>query len=286
MDRRKFLTVFEKAKQLYSALNDFITKEYIKTKTLEETFLLIDELQGIENQLSTIKEEKEDIKDERIPIEQEINELEEKIEELQSKGPIDKLNLVNMEIESLSNELKYAIRHLQKPFIKVQALSIQGGGAGLIPGELDKLNEYLQDPFNAFVSEKSGYPILKEILQKIEILLSEDKLKLKSDKARKAQQSIDDILKRSSLDKLQIRCVEMATNKEQLIASSKMDEIKRDLATIQDQVDLLKARKSSVEINEVVKVNAYKDTMDKMSNLKRTIEKNINNSVGVKVQLS
>ena len=42
LDRRKFLTVFEKAKELLKDLNNFLTKEYVKTKTLEETFQLID----------------------------------------------------------------------------------------------------------------------------------------------------------------------------------------------------------------------------------------------------
>ena len=36
MDRRKFLTIYERAKLQYHSLNDFLTKEYVKTKTLEE----------------------------------------------------------------------------------------------------------------------------------------------------------------------------------------------------------------------------------------------------------
>ena len=36
MDRRKFLAIYERAKQSYTSLNDFVTKEYVKTKTLEE----------------------------------------------------------------------------------------------------------------------------------------------------------------------------------------------------------------------------------------------------------
>ena len=35
-----------------------------------------------------------------MPIEQEIADLEEKINELQSKGPIDKLNMVNAKLKS------------------------------------------------------------------------------------------------------------------------------------------------------------------------------------------
>ena len=68
----------------------------------------------------------------------------------------------------------------------MQALATGGGGGGITPDELNKINQYLEKPFETLVSEKPGYPLLKEILQKLEVLLAEDKLKLKPDKARKA----------------------------------------------------------------------------------------------------
>jgi DNA-binding protein H-NS len=285
MDRRKFLTVYERAKQAYAILNDFVTKEYIKTKTLEEAFQLLNELQNVQKQLETIGEEKEKIKNERIPIEKEITELEQKIGELKNSGPIDKLNLVNAEIDALSNELKHSLRYLQKPFIKMQALATTGGGAGITPDELSKVNQYLEKPLDAFTTEENGYPMLKQILQKLENLMAEDKLKLKQVKARKAAQSLNEILTKDSLAKLQIRCVEMATRKEQLLASSKMDEIKRNLSLFQEQLDQLNARKTSIETHEAVKENAYNEAVDKISNLKRSIERNIYNSIEIKVQI-
>ena len=236
MDRRKFLAIYERAKQAYAAMNDYVTKEYIKTKTLEEALQQINELQNIENQLIALGADKEAIKNERTPIEQEIAALEEKINELKCKGPVDKLNLVNCEIESLTNELKHELRHLQKPFIKMQALATGGGGGGITPDELNKINQYLETPFDALVSEKPGYPALKEVLEKLEGLMAEDKLKLKSDKARKAADSVSEILHKDSLAKLQLRCIEMATNRDQLVASSKMDEIKHNIAQFQEQV--------------------------------------------------
>jgi hypothetical protein len=117
-------------------------------------------------------------------------------------------------------------------------------------------------------------------------LMAEDKLKLKPDKARKAGESMNEILHKNSLSKLQMRCVEMATNRDQLVASSKMDEIKKNIAQFQEQADLLKARKTSVETHETVKENAYKETEDKISNLKRTIEKNVHNSLDKKIQIT
>jgi predicted nucleic acid-binding Zn-ribbon protein len=286
MDRRKFSAVYERAKQAYSAINDYVTKEYVKTKTLEEALQQINELQNVERQLVALGDEKETIKNERTPIEQDIAALEEKISELKSKGPIDKLHLVDCEIESLSNELKYALRHLQKPFIKMQALATGGGGGGITPDELTKINQYLEAPFDALVSEKIGYPALKELLQKLEGLLNEDKLKLKPEKARKAEQSVNEIFHQDSLAKLQIRCLEMATNKDQLLASSKMDEINQNLVRLQEQADLLKARKTSVETHETVKENAYKEAEDKISNLKRIIERNVHSSIDKKIQIA
>ena len=286
MDRRKFLALYERSKQSYATLNDFVTKEYIKTKTLEEAFQLLNELQNVQQQLATIGEEKEKLKDERTPVEKEIVELEQKIAELKNTGPIDKLNSVSAEIDVLSGELKHSIRYLQKPFIKMQALATTGGGVGVTPDELSKVNQYLANPFDALIAEETGYPMLKEILQKLMRLMAEDKLKLKSDKARKAEQSLNEILKNESLLKLQIRSVEMATTKEQLSGSPMMDEVRRSLSLFQAQVDQLKARKTSIETHEVVKENAYKEAVDKISNLKRSIEKDIYSSIDKKVQIS
>jgi hypothetical protein len=286
MDRRKFLAIYEKARQAYMNLNDFVTKEYVKTKTLEEALQLINELQGAEKQLAELQEDKENIKNERVPIEQEIADLEQKIVDLTSKGPIDKLNLVNTEIDVLINELKNTLRHLQKPFVKMQALATSGGGGGITPEELKKVNQYLDSPFEALVTEPQGYPILKEILEKLEGMMAKDTLKLKPDKARKAEQSVNEILHNDSLVKLQIRFVEMATNRDQLLASSKIDEIKHNVTQFQEQVNLLRARKTSVETHETVKGNSYNEAVDKISSFKRNIEKNVLSSINKKIQIA
>ena len=285
MDRRRFLTVYEKARQTYTILNDFVTEEYVKTKTLEEAFDLLNELQNVQKQQGEIGEEKEQIKNERLPVEKEIADLEQKINELKTKGPVDTLNMVNAEIGNLTNELKYSLRYLQKPFIKMQALATSGGGGGITPDELSKMNFYLEKPFDALVAEPNGYPELREILEKLEHLLAEDKLKLKEDKARKAEQSINEILRKDSLSKLQVRCVEMANKRDQLLGSSQMDEIKRSISAYQQQLDQLKVRKTSIETHEAVKENAYHETLDRISNLKKTIEKNIFSSIDVKIQI-
>ncbi len=285
MDRRRFLTVHEKAKLNLSELNEFISKEYVKTKTIEETFQLIDGLVTLQNRLSDIDMEVKRLENERIPLEKEISALEQKVHDLESTGPIDKLRIVEAEIESLSNEIKNCLRHLQKPFIKIQALSMQGGGSGLTQEELSKLNQYLEMPFEALSTEKDGTPILKEIMEKLQRLLFEDKLKLKADKARKAEQTAIDVLNKNLLTNLQVRCKEMAMRKQQLLESTKLDEIKRDITLFQEQIDQLKARKASIESHETGKKQEQADVKEKLNFQKRTIEKNVLSFLNKKVEI-
>ena len=147
-------------------------------------------MQGLETKLAHLQTEIDGIKNERAPIEQEIAGLEQKTGELKTAGPIDELNLVNSEIEALSNELKNTLRHLQKPFIKMQAMATSGGGGGITPDELKMIELYLDKPFEALAAEENGTPTLRGILEKLDVMLKEDKLKLKPDKARKAEQSV------------------------------------------------------------------------------------------------
>jgi hypothetical protein len=286
MDRRKFMAVHEKAKESLVALNDFLTKEYVKTKTLEETFQLVDELHNLEAQLLDVEAELKNVKNERIPIEKELSELEKKSAELKSEGPVDQLFLVEAEIEKLNKELKHVLRHLQKPFKKMRALALYRGGAGLTIDERDKLTQYLQKPFTAFSTEEAGYPVLKQILRKMERLINEGKLKLKSDKKRKAQQDTSDILNRDSLTKIYVRCVDVATKERLILNSEKMAETKSSLSMFQEQTKRLKAKKARIEAHEAVKERAYKDAINRISSTKKTIEKNVFDSIGQKVHIT
>jgi len=286
MDRRKFMAVHEKAKASLAALNDFLTKEYLKTKTLEETFQLVDELHNLEAQLLDVEAELKNIKDERIPIEKELSELEKKSVELKSEGPVDQLFLVEAEIEKLNKELKHVLRHLQKPFKKMRALALYRGGAGLTIDERDKLTQYLQKPFKAFSTEEAGYPVLKQILRKMERLMNEGKLKLKSDKKRKAQQDMSDILNRDSLVKIYVQCVDVATQERVILNSEKMAETRSSLSMFQEQTKRLKAKKARIEAHEAVKERAYKDAINRISSTKKTIEKNVLDSLGQKVHIT
>lgn len=274
MDRRKFLTVFEKAKNSLEELHSFLTREYVKTKTLEETFQFADKLKALEEQLANTNEQKKRTENERVSLEKEISETHQKMAELRSKGNMSQLSQASGKIDELGAEVKQSLQHLQKPFIKLRSLSLRGGGSGLTPDELGKLDQYLENPFEAFATEETGYPVLKEILQKLDRSMSE-RLNLKPEKERKARHAIDNILRKDSLASLHQRCVEVMMLERQLSASAEVAETKQGLSRLQEHLENLNTRRRIVESEEIAIKRAHDETLGKIKNHKDEIEKNI-----------
>ena len=77
----------------------------------------------------------------------------------------------------------------------------------------------------------------------------------------------------------------MLVRRTQLLASSKMDDVKRDLSLYQDQVKQLNARKTSVETHEAVKEHAETDIQDRIRSHKRAIEKNVYSFLGKRIEI-
>jgi hypothetical protein len=182
-------------------------------------------------------------------------------------------------------ETKRALRHLRKPFIKLQALSVRGGGSGLTLEEVKNLEQYLEHPFEALALEEAGYPMLREILEKMARLMADRKLKLKSDKKRKAEQAIGDILNRDSLASLRQKCAEAVNRKKELSASEEVKETRNDLSQLRKSIEKLEIRKTSIESEESVIKQAYNDALSKMENHKSQIEKNILSFMNRRVQV-
>jgi hypothetical protein len=285
LDRRRFLTVFERAKESLKEMSSFQTKEYVKTKTLEETFQFIDRLKILEDQLANLKEEKAKAEVGKAFVVKEIAETQQRMADLKSKGGISQLAQVNMETEALNAEVKHSLQHLQKPFIKLQSLTTHGGGSGLTPEELNKLDQYLEKPFEALATEDAGYPLLRQILQKLDRAMTDGKLKLKPDKMRKAEQAIGNVLNKNSLASLHQKCVDTTSRKRQLSTSVEVAETKGDLSKLQEHLERLERRKNGVESEESATERACNETSEKIRTNKNQIEKNILNFMGRRVRI-
>jgi hypothetical protein len=286
LDRRKFQTVFEKAKLLWKEMDGFETKEYVKTKTLEETFQLIDKLTMTEKQFTELDVSKMKVKNEKMALEREIAEANQKISELKTKGKAGQLSQTGNQIESLTDEAKHNLRHLQKPFIKLQALATHSSGSGLTPDEFTKLGQYLENPFEALSTEETGYPLLKQILERLRRNIAEDKLKLKPEKVRKAEQAINNVVNNDSLNDLYTRSREARTRKAHLSKSEEVASTQRDLARLSEIVDNLTRKKGVIETEEIVIERNCRETAGKIQNAKEEIEKNVFSFMAKKITVA
>jgi len=275
LDRRRFLMIFEKAKALLKEFNDFLTKEYVKTKTLEETFQLIDRLQTLETQLTSLDKQRRKVGSEKAQITEEIAETQQKMADLKSKGSISRLNQIGAEIEILRMETKRSLQHLRKPFIKLTSLALHGRGSGLTPDELRKLNRYLENPFETLAEEEADYPVLRQILQKLDRSISEGKLKLKPDKERKAKQAMENILNGNSFANLHRKCADAMERKKKLSTSADVAETRSDLSRLQEFLENLERRKGVAEAEENAVSRACSETQRKIRNHKTAIERNV-----------
>ena len=275
LDRRKFQVVFEKAKESLKELNNFLTKEYVKIKTLEDTFQLVEKLQTLEQQLTNFKEQKAKSESEEAQLSKTIAETRQKTDELKAQGSLGQLNKIDNQIEALNSELKQRLQHLQKPFVKLQSLALHGEGSGLTPGEISKLNQYIDKPFEAFTSEEPNHPLLNQILKKLSVLMTQDKLKLKPEKTRKAEQLIQTIFSQNSLADLHQRSLNALSSQKQLSMSPEVAETEKHLSMLKTQLEELERKKKVVEGERVTFEQACSETVEKIKNQKSDIEKNI-----------
>jgi len=273
MDRRKFQGVFEKAKESLKELQNFLTKEYVKTKTLEETFQLIDNLLTLEEQLTDLKTQKRKTETETVSIEGEIAETQQEITGLKNRDSLTQLSQIGVEIEKLSVEVKHSLRHLRKPFIKFQSQIFRKGG--LTPEELAKLNHYIESPLEAFATEEAGYPMLKQILKKLSGSMSGGKLKLKHDRKRKAEQAISRVLNKNSLDALHQKCRDTIVQKKQLSTSAETAKIKRNILELQEELKKQERKKKRVESEKNAIERNMKETLKRIHDQKKGIEENV-----------
>lgn len=285
MDRRKLLTVFEKAKESLKELYTFLTKEYVKTKTLEETFQRTDKLSALEEHLEDLEAQRKKAEIEKASIGKEITETQEKIAVLKNRERISQLDQTNLEIKELSSMVKHSLRHLRKPFIKLQSLATHGSGSGLTPEELEKLNRYVDKPFEAFATDEMGYPLLKHILQKLNRAMSEGKLKLKLDRKRKAERDIENIANKNSLNPLHQKCKTLVIQRKQLLASAEVAEIKDEVLRLQEKLRELERMKELIESKENAIERTRKETLENVRNHKNEIEKNVFDFTGRRIQI-
>jgi hypothetical protein len=127
--------------------------------------------------------------------------------------------------------------------------------------------------------------LLRHILRKLELSISQGKLKLKAEKVRKAEQTIEEIASKNSLASLHQKCTDAIARRARLSSSEEVTAKQRDLLNLQEQLEDLKRRREIVETEEFSIKRAYNETREKIRSHKDEIEKNILSFMGKTVRV-
>ncbi len=203
---------------------------------------------------------------------------------IQSKGEVVELAQLNARIEELTETAKYELRHIQKPLLKFQTL-VNSPGYSLFPEATSKLDEYLMNPFEALATEKEGFPLLRNILQKINAALDNKKMKLKSSRLRKAKDQIGSILNKAALVSLHKDCSEAFSKKRELSTSGIISASRDERAELQDRLKDLQRQKSLIDARDARFEKEHKEVRKKVDKQKRGLEKIVSDLSDKNVQI-
>ncbi len=250
IDRRRVDVALQRAMDSFREFSSFSSTELGDAETVQDALSTSDRLHDLLNDLKRLRTRKNRVESKKRTIEKAIADRRNKQEEIRSKSAIVELGQVDDEIKMLQRELSRSMRYLEKPFLKLQRL-VQSPSLPLPLNEAKRLTQYLTDPFTAFATEKDGYPLLKEILRKLEEAIDQGKLKLKTSRRRKAKEQINEVLRKEALIPLQQRCKEAHSRKQELSTSNTM-------ATFQSRLE--KSRRSLKDLEKKQKLNDLRQT--------------------------
>ena len=284
MTRRRFDFSLKRADDSFRNLTDFLSDDYNKAEIAESISSKVEELRNSVKDLKKLEKSKEARKHQKELLEKKMNKSHHKLQKIQSKDEVVELAQVKKRIEELTQSVKHELRHLQKPLLKFQTL-VNNPGYSLMPEATTKLDEYLTNPFNALATEKQGYPLLKTILEKIDMALDNKKMKLKSSRMRKAKEQIANIISKTALLSLQKNCHEALNKKTELTTSGAISESRNERAEVLEKLKELETRERLLEARDARFNKEHNETRTRVENQKKALEKTVFDLSGKDIHL-
>lgn len=284
LDRRRLDVAVKRAEVTIQELRGFWSEEYVEVKTAESTLAMIDKISQLIEEAKDLQKRRNQAETRAKLAEEKIRKDEQKIELIQDKAELNELSKLEQKIRDLKAKVKYDLRHLQKPFYKMQSLARRAQVA-ITPDEVRKIQQYMRNPFEALSSEQDGYPVLKRIVQKMDDGIRSGKLKLKSARMRKARRKIDDILKRNSLANLHRNCLEAVSTRKQLQTSETVTTTQTELKNIQTRLRKLQNEKKHVESRRKVLEEEHQRLLKKIETQRTELEKSVFELIDKKIQV-
>jgi len=284
LTRRRFDFSLKRADDSFQNFTDFLSDDYSKAEAAEGISVRVEELRNFVTELRKFEKSKEARKHQKELLEKKIEKSHQALQKIQSKDEVVELAQLNKRIEELTQSVKHELRHLQKPLLKFQTL-VNNPGYSLMPEATTKLDEYLTNPFNALATEKQGYPLLKTILEKIDMALDNKKMKLKSSRMRKAKEQIANIISKTALLSLQKNCSEALNKKIELTTSGAISESRNERAEVLEKLKELETRKRLLEARDARFNKEHNETRTRVENQKKALEKTVFDLSGKDIHL-
>jgi len=284
-DRRRLDVSLKRLYDITKELRNFLTTKYAKIQAIENVDSHADRLLQTLNEIkqnqenTRRKEEREEI------IEKQIAENQQKIAEIRAKAELSELVNINQKAGEFKEKVKHDLRYLQKPFLKLQSRA-KSGEVAIPLDEMNKLGDYLNDPFSALATEENGYPMLKGLLRKLDATIAEGKLKLKSTRLRKAQDQINSLLNKDTLSQLQNNCKETLYMRKQLLASETITTLQNQLAQIQNKLKDLQKERELISSGRMSLENEQGKLKEKIEIFRKELEKSIFQATNKNVQVA
>jgi len=283
-DRRRLDVSLKRLCDISKELRGFLTTKYTKAKTVEDTYSLVDRILQTINETKQNQENRKLTDEKERMLEKEIAETQQKIAQIEAKAELNELNKLNQKMDELTENVKHSLRYLQKPFFKLQSLARTSEVA--IPlDEMNKLGDYLSDPYLALATEEDGYSTLKNILRKLDATIAQGRLKLKSTRLRKARDQINSILSKDSLIQLQTNCKETLSQRKQLLGSETIITLQNQQKQLQNKLKELQKENEFVSSKSKMLENEQGKLRERTEYLKKELEKNIFQLTSKSVQI-
>jgi len=272
LDRRWLDAHLKRTADILQELHSFLTQKYAKAKTADDALAEIDRLLQSLTEAEENERRIEQMELRERFLENSLTENQRKMALIEGRAELAELIKTSEKTEELRESVKHSLRHLQKPFFKLQSLA-RSAEVAVPLDEAKKLNDYLNDPFEALATEEGGHPTLKRILHRVDDAINQGKLKLKSSRLRKAQEQINNVLNKNVLFHLQQSCAEAYALKKQLLTSETVASFQSELAQLQREKRELQRRIELVTSRKTALINERKRLQERIEQQKRELEK-------------
>lgn len=267
-----------------SELDAFLSHEYQKVKVVEELYLGIDELARLKNEIDKYGNRKATMQEKMQAIQQRIEKDRQAVESIKKSEKLGDLEDLKQKVQQRRHQVQYYLRHLEKPFMKFRNLA-GGPGYSLFKEEVEKLEQYLKDPFIALATETQGFPVLKSILKKVAVAMNAGKLKLKSSRLKKAQEKIDEIVNKNALDDLRLECEHIFSLTQKLVSSEETLWAEKRLKQLEQRLGVLQRRKKAADIRLDALEREHKQLLNKVEQRKSELEETVVDILGKQVSI-